>query len=71
MADSTVARDLTAVIAEEIEAQLGAHRQVADMPGLIADAILDAFQVQLIISPLKAARQADVRPIGDTPLASA
>jgi len=49
MADSTVARDLTAVIAEEIEAQLGAHRQVADMPGLIADAILDAFQVQLII----------------------
>jgi hypothetical protein len=34
------------VIVEEIEAQLGVHRRVEDMPGLIADAILDAFWVQ-------------------------
>lgn len=46
MDDSTVARDLAAVIAEEIEAQLGVHRRIEDMPGLIADAILDAFQVR-------------------------
>jgi hypothetical protein len=44
--DSTVVRELTAVISEEIEAQLGVHRQVEDIPGLIADAILDAFWVQ-------------------------
>ena len=42
MDDSEVARDLTAVIAEEIEAQLGVHRSVEAMPHLIADAILDA-----------------------------
>ena len=46
MDDSTVARDLAAVISEEIEAQLGVHRRMEDMPALIADAILDAFQVQ-------------------------
>ena len=46
MDDSEVARDLPAVIAEEIEAQLGVHRSVEAMPHLIADAILDAFHVQ-------------------------
>jgi hypothetical protein len=45
MDESTIARDLAAVIAEEIAAQLGVHRAVEDMP-LIADAVLDAFQVQ-------------------------
>ena len=46
MDESAVARDLAAVIAEEIAAQLGVHRSVEDMPPLIADAILDAFRVQ-------------------------
>ena len=46
MDESTIARDLAAVIAEEIAAQLGVHRAVEDMPHLIADAILDAFEVQ-------------------------
>jgi hypothetical protein len=46
MDESAVARDLAAVIAAEIAAQLGVHRLVKDMPPLIADAILDAFQVQ-------------------------
>jgi hypothetical protein len=45
-ASIAIARDLAAVIAEEIGAQLGVHRRVEDMPPLIADAILDAFQVQ-------------------------
>jgi len=46
MDDSEVARDLTAVIAEEIETQLGVHRSVEAIPHLIADAVLDAFRVQ-------------------------
>jgi hypothetical protein len=33
MDDSTVARDLTAVIAEEIEAQLGVHLWHVVLPG--------------------------------------
>ncbi|GAB2498962.1 hypothetical protein [Nocardiopsis aegyptia] len=37
-----LARALTAVIADEIEAQLGVRRPVDEMPELIADAILDA-----------------------------
>ncbi len=40
-----VARELAAVIADEIEAQLGIHRPVDDLPPLIADAILDTFCV--------------------------
>ncbi len=45
MDKSAIAHDLAAVIAEEIAAQLGVHRSTEDMPPLIADAILDAFQV--------------------------
>jgi hypothetical protein len=43
--ESGIARDLAAVIAEEIAAQMGAHRPVEEMPDLIADAILDTFRV--------------------------
>lgn len=35
------------VIAEEIEAQLGVERPVEAMPPLIADAVLDYFDVRL------------------------
>jgi hypothetical protein len=47
MDELNVARALAKVIAEEIDAQLGVHRRVEDMPPLIADAILDAFVVQI------------------------
>jgi hypothetical protein len=46
MGELNVAHALATVIAEEIDAQLGVHRRVEDMPPLIADAILDAFTVQ-------------------------
>ncbi|MEE2052425.1 hypothetical protein [Nocardiopsis tropica] len=44
----TVARELAAVIADEIEAQRGVRRPVGEMPPLIADAILDAFCVERV-----------------------
>ncbi|MEU0242259.1 hypothetical protein ABZ234_31665 [Nocardiopsis sp. NPDC006198] len=43
-----VARALAAVIADEIEAQLGVRRPVGEMPALIADAVLDAFRVERV-----------------------
>ncbi|WP_306368189.1 hypothetical protein [Nocardiopsis sp. CC223A] len=43
-----VARELTAVIADEIEAQFGVRRPVGEMPDLIADAIMDAFRVKRV-----------------------
>jgi hypothetical protein len=46
MDELNVAHALATVIADEIDAQLGVHRRVEDMPPLIADAILDAFTVQ-------------------------
>ena len=42
----TVAQNLTDVIAEEIEAQVGVLRPVDQMAPLIADAILDFFEVR-------------------------
>jgi len=47
MDELNVARALATVIAEEIDAQLGVHRRLEDMSPLIADAVLDAFTVQL------------------------
>lgn len=47
MDEFDVALELATVIAEEIDAQLGVHRRVEDMSPLIADAVLDAFTVQL------------------------
>ncbi|RKS10809.1 hypothetical protein DFP74_6591 [Nocardiopsis sp. Huas11] len=46
MGKRAVFDELAAVIADEIEAQLGVHRPVGEMPELIADAILDAFRVE-------------------------
>lgn len=45
------ARELTDVIADEIEVQLGMRRPVGEMPALIADAILDTFRVKRVGQP--------------------
>ncbi|MFD6098100.1 hypothetical protein ACFVWN_24400 [Nocardiopsis flavescens] len=42
------ARELAAVIAREIEAQIGVERPVGEMPALIADAVVDAFRVERV-----------------------
>ena len=49
--EHAAARELAAAIANEIEAQLGVHRPVGEMPALIADAILDAFRVERVDRP--------------------
>jgi len=44
---SKTARDLAVVIADELSAQLGVRRDPAKIPPLIADAVLDYFDVIL------------------------
>jgi hypothetical protein len=43
-----LARQLAAVIAWEIEAQAGVQRPTSTWPMLIADSVLDYFEVQLL-----------------------
>jgi hypothetical protein len=43
-----LARQLAAVIAWEIEAQAGVQRPTSAWPMLIADSVLDYFEVQLL-----------------------
>ncbi len=42
-----VVEQLRRVIAWEVEAQCGVHRAVEDMPPLIADTLLDYFDVAI------------------------
>ncbi|MGA5305967.1 hypothetical protein ACPCHT_39185 [Nucisporomicrobium flavum] len=45
--DDEILQQLTAVIAWEMEAQAGIQRPLSEMPELIADSILDHFEVRL------------------------
>lgn len=45
--DDTVVKQLAAVIAWEMHAQAGVRRPLNEMPSLIADSLLDYFEVRL------------------------
>lgn len=45
--DDTVVKQLAAVIAWEMQAQAGVCRPFDEMPSLIADSLLDYFEVRL------------------------
>ncbi|WP_186382380.1 hypothetical protein [Amycolatopsis rhizosphaerae] len=44
---TTIFAQVEAVIAWEMEAQVGIERRVEAMPGLIADTLLDYFEIRL------------------------
>jgi hypothetical protein len=56
-----LAGQLARVIADEKDAQVGMHRDLDRMPALVADALLDYFDVQLKPGATTPARETSLR----------